>query len=158
MPLCLQGIMLEWLQWQWTSIGTTTCMIMLSPDVSNQVCEHYEANGWLTPAQRRKLWSSKRWIVHLFAGVEGHWQIMRLDQGDAMAIELDSARCAGQDLLRSETWRMLLWGAVMGKVDVVMGGPPDRVHQHCRGGERDTKALQLIARMMWLFVVAQSSW
>ncbi|CAE7312187.1 unnamed protein product [Symbiodinium sp. KB8] len=80
---------------------------------------------------------------------------MRLDQGDAMVIELDSARCAGQDLLRSETWRMLLWGAVMGKVDVVVGGPPDRVHQHCRGGERDTKALQLIARMMWLFVVAQ---
>ena len=111
--------------------------------------------GWLTRAQRRRLWSSKRWIVHLFAGVEGHWEIMRLDKGDAMVIELDSARCAGHDLLRSETWRMLLWGAVMGKVDVIMGGPPDRVHQHCRGGERDVKGLQLVARMMWLFTVAQ---
>ncbi|CAE7945558.1 unnamed protein product [Symbiodinium sp. KB8] len=111
--------------------------------------------GWLTRAQRRRLWSSKRWIVHLFAGVEGHWEIMRLDKGDAMVIELDSARCAGHDLLRSETWRMLLWGAVMGKIDVIMGGPPDRVHQHCRGGERDVKGLQLMARMMWLFAVAQ---
>ena len=111
--------------------------------------------GWLSRAQRRRLWSSKRWIVHLFAGVEGHWEIMRLDKGDAMVVELDLGRCAGQDLLRSETWRMLLWGAVMGKVDVIMGGPPDRVHQHCRGGERDTKALKLVARMMWLFVVAQ---
>ena len=31
-------------------------------------------------------------------------------------IELDSARCAGHDLLRSEPWRMVLWGAVMAKL------------------------------------------
>ncbi|CAE7767389.1 ycf43, partial [Symbiodinium sp. CCMP2456] len=87
--------------------------------------------------------------------LNGHWQVMQLDQGDTSVVELDVARCSGHDILRDETWRMLLWGAKHGKVDVVMGGPPGRALQHCRGGDRDPKSLKLIARMMWLYAVAQ---
>ncbi|CAE7442396.1 ycf43, partial [Symbiodinium sp. CCMP2456] len=115
----------------------------------------FKLNGFLTRPQRRKLMGSKRWVVHLFAGAEGHWQVMQLDQGETSVIELDIARCSGHDVLRDETWRMLLWGAKHGKVDVVMGGPPGRSLQHCKGGDRDVKSLKLIARMMWLYAVAQ---
>ena len=34
-------------------------------------------------------------------------------------------------------------------------GPPGRSQQLCRGGERDSKSLTMVARMMWLFAVAQ---
>ena len=117
-------------------------------DIMKEVC-------FLSRAQCRRLLTSKRWVVHLFAGKEGHWEIMKLDQGDTTVIELDLARNAGQDLFRSEVWRMLLWGAKEGKVDVIMGGPPGRAQQHLRGGVRDARSLKLVARMMWLFVVAQ---
>ncbi|OLP81592.1 hypothetical protein AK812_SmicGene37856 [Symbiodinium microadriaticum] len=117
-------------------------------DILKEVC-------FLSRAQRRRLLTSKRWVVHLFAGREGHWEIMKLDQGDTTVIELDLARNAGQDLFRTEVWRMLLWGAKEGKVDVIMGGPPGRAQQHLKGGVRDVKSLKLIARMMWLFAVAQ---
>ncbi|CAE7562101.1 ycf43, partial [Symbiodinium sp. CCMP2456] len=115
----------------------------------------FKLNGFLTRAQRRKVMGSKRWVVHLFAGDVGHWEVLKLDQGETSVIELDLARCGGHDILRDETWRMLLWGAKTGKVDVVMGGPPGRALQHCKGGDRDAKSLKLIARMMWLFAVAQ---
>ena len=111
--------------------------------------------GFLTRAQRRRFLTSKRWVVHLFAGTEGHWEIMKLDQGDTVVLELDKDRCAGQDLLRNEVWRMLLWGAKEGKIDVIMGGPPGRYQQYAKGGQRDPKYLTLMARMMWLFAVAQ---
>ena len=111
--------------------------------------------GFLTRAQQRRLFTSKRWVVHLFAGKEGHWKIFKLDQGDTMVIELDIARCSGHSLLRSEVWRMLLWGAKEGKIDVIMGGPPGRSQQQGREGLREVKSLTLVARIMWLFSVAQ---
>ncbi|CAE7856777.1 unnamed protein product [Symbiodinium sp. KB8] len=117
--------------------------------------EIMKRNGFLTRAQRRKLLNSKRWIVHLFAGDTGHWEIMRLDQGDTSVLELDVARCAGHSLCREETWSMVLWAAKHGKVDVVMGGPPGRAQQLCKGEDRDPKSLKLVARMLWLFAVAQ---
>ena len=111
--------------------------------------------GFLTRSQKRKLWSAKRWCVHLFSGEKGHWEFFKLDQGETTVLELDLARCSGQDLLRSEVWRLLLWGAREGKIDVIFGGPPGRAMQHAKGGTRNTKSLKLIARMMWLFEVAQ---
>ena len=111
--------------------------------------------GWLTRPQRRRVLTSKRWVVHLFAGKEGHWEFMKLDQGDTTVLELDLARSYGQDIMRCEVWRLLLWGAKEGKVDVVFGGPPGRSQQLLKGGLRDTKSLTLVARMMWLYVVAQ---
>ena len=111
--------------------------------------------GWLSRPQRRKVFTSKRWVAHLFAGKEGHWEFMKLDQGDTTVLELDLARSYGQDVMRNEVWRMLLWGAKEGKVDVVFGGPPGRSQQNLKGGLRDTKSLTLMARMMWLYVMAQ---
>ena len=111
--------------------------------------------GFLSRPQRRKLWSSKKWVVHLFSGSVGHWELYKLDQNDTTVLELDVDRCAGQDITRSEVWRMLLWGAREGKVDVILGGPPGRAQQHAKGGVRDVKSLRLISRMMWLFAVAQ---
>ena len=111
--------------------------------------------GFLSRPQRRKLWNSKRWVVHLFSGGTGHWEIYKLDQNETTVLELDVDRCAGQDITRSEVWRMLLWGAKEGKVDVVLGGPPGRAQQYTKGGTRDAKPLKLIARMMWLFMVAE---
>ncbi|CAE7843057.1 unnamed protein product, partial [Symbiodinium sp. KB8] len=111
--------------------------------------------GYFTRAQRRKIIHSKRWVVHLFAGKEGHWEIMKLDQGDTTVIELDIARCKGHDLLRDETWRMLLWGAKEGKIDVILGGPPARSSQRGSGGERQVKDVALLARMMWLHAMSQ---
>ncbi|CAE7219835.1 unnamed protein product, partial [Symbiodinium sp. KB8] len=58
--------------------------------------------------------------------VEGHWEIMKLDQGDTVVLEFDIERSPGLDVLRSEVWRVLFWGAKEGKIDVVMGAPPSR--------------------------------
>ena len=38
---------------------------------------------------------------------------------------------------------------------MVLGGPPGRAQQYTKGGTRDAKPLKLIARMMWLFMVAE---
>ena len=111
--------------------------------------------GSLSRPQRRKLWSSKRWIVHMFAGSKGHWEFFKLDQGGTSVLELDLDRCAGHNVLRDEVWRLLLWGAKEGKVDVVLGAPPGRFQEHAKGGTRAPKYLRLVARMMWLYVVAQ---
>ena len=81
--------------------------------------------------------------------------MMKLDQGDTTVIELDLDRCQGMDLMRSETWRMLLWGAKEGKIDAIIGGPPGRGKQHAKGGQRDTRSVALVARMIWLHAVAQ---
>ena len=97
--------------------------------------------GYFTRAQRRKILHSKRWVVHLFAGAEGHWEIMKLDQGDTTVIELDLGRCRGHDIFRDETWRMLMWGAKEGKIDVIIGGPPARNQQRGGGGEKETSRM-----------------
>ena len=107
--------------------------------------------SFLTRSQRRKLWGSKRWTLHLFAGREGHWPLFRLDQSETSVIELGISRCAGQDLLWSEVWRALMWGAMEGKVDVILGGPPGRSSQFAKGGERSiNKDVTLIARLLSL--------
>ncbi|CAE7233290.1 RE1 [Symbiodinium sp. CCMP2592] len=111
--------------------------------------------GCFTRAQKRKLLNSKRWVVHLFAGKEGHYEIMKLDQGETTVIEVDVSRSPGLDLLRSELWRMLLWGAKEGKIDAVIGGPPGRTSEHSRRGDRDVRSMTLVARMFWLHAVAQ---
>ncbi|CAE7944022.1 GIP [Symbiodinium sp. KB8] len=112
--------------------------------------------GFLTRAQRRKILNSKRWVVHLCAGQEGHWEVFKLDKGDTTVIELDKARCQGQDIMRDPTWRMLLWGAKEGKIDAILGGPPGRTQQHGQGGHREVKDVALVTRMMWLHSVAQA--
>ena len=110
--------------------------------------------GLLSRPQRRKLWGPKRWIIHMFAGGPGHWEFFKLDQNDRSVLELDLDRCAGHDI-SNEVRRMLLWRAKEGKVVVILGAPPGRFQEHAKGGTRDPKYLKLVARMMWLYMVAQ---
>ena len=57
-------------------------------------------------------------------------------------------------------WRMLMWGAINGKVDAVIGGPPGRggVGSHTGDeGYLDNKPMKLIARMLWLYATASAA-
>ncbi|CAE7302454.1 unnamed protein product, partial [Symbiodinium microadriaticum] len=94
--------------------------------------------GYFTRAQRRKILHSKRWVVHLFAGAEGHWEIMKLDQGDTTVIELDLGRCRGRED-RCDYW----WAS----------GKKSTAWRWRR--ERNIKDVALVSRMMWLHALAQ---
>eukprot|EP00439_Symbiodinium_sp_Y106_P049372 s2146_g6.t1 len=112
--------------------------------------------NFLTRAQRRYLWGAKKWLVHLYAGGEGH----QLDSGDTAVIELDLQRCKGHDVMSTPVWRMLMWGAVNGKIDGVIGGPPGRggVNNYVDSEDnKDLKPMRLIARMMWLYATATAA-
>ena len=115
---------------------------------------------FLTRAQRRYLWGAKKWMVHLYAGGEGHHQFFQLDCGDTAVIELDIQRCKGHDVMSAPVWRMLMWGAVNGKIDGVIGGPPGRggVNSFVDSEDkRGLKPMKLIARMMWLYATATAA-
>ncbi|CAE7228157.1 unnamed protein product, partial [Symbiodinium sp. CCMP2456] len=72
---------------------------------------------FLTRPQRRRLWNAKRLIIHLFAGDPGHYEVFQLDEGDTVVLELDIQRCKAHDILRTSTWRLLMWAAMSGKID-----------------------------------------
>ena len=112
---------------------------------------------YLSRHQRRRLWTAKRWVVHLYAGCPGHFQIFQLDEGDTVVIELDLQRNRGHDVTRSSTWRLLLWAAMQGRIEAIIGGPPGRTSLGClrKGSEEwDNKSLKAVARMLWLHAVA----
>ncbi|CAE7233212.1 ycf43, partial [Symbiodinium sp. CCMP2456] len=119
---------------------------------------HHEEPGLLEQSAEKETADLQKVdrIVHLFAGKEGHYEMFKLDQGDTAVVELDIERCQGHDLFRAETWRMLLWGAKEGKSEAVFGGPPGRALQKGKGGRRDNKSTALVARMMWLYSMAQA--
>ncbi|CAE7195550.1 unnamed protein product, partial [Symbiodinium sp. CCMP2456] len=133
---------------------------LLEPNLKEEGWKALKGVDFLSRPQRRRLWTAKRWMVHLFAGNPGHYQMFQVDEGDTVLIELDVDRCRGQDIMRSPTWRFLLWGAMMGKLDGVVGGPPGRggVLQH---GEvpkgADVKVMSVLARMMWLYSIAEAA-
>ena len=103
------------------------CLCGLVPaDVEDSGWEILKELSFLNRSQRRRLLLAKRWVVHLFAGEPGHWEVFKLDQHGTVVLELDIHRCRGQDIYRTEVWRALVWAACMGKIDVVMGGPPGR--------------------------------
>ena len=116
---------------------------------------------YLSRPQRRKLWTARRWIVHVCsgsAGNPGHWEIFRLDQGSTAVIELDIQRCKSHDITRTSTWRLLMWGATAGKIDVVMGGPSGRWGfpiDMGRANTNDRKSMSIISRMRWLYAVSK---
>ena len=113
---------------------------------------------YLTRAQRRTLLTAKKWIVHLFAGEEGHMEFYKFHDGDTVVLEVDIRQSRGHNLLGdSPTWEMLLWGARMGKIDMLCGGPPGRDGLAFCPKEPDAttlKPLSLISRMLWLYAVA----
>ena len=135
------------------------CLNGLVPQVSRSgAWESMKGVSFLTRHQRRRFLHAKRWVIHLFAGAEGHYEFFKLSQGGTEVLELDLHRCRGQDIMRSEVWEFLLWGARMGKIDAIIGGPPGRTKgMFPPNGEssKDLKPMTLVARMLWLHAVAQ---
>ena len=83
--------------------------------------------------------------------------MFQLDQGSTAVLELDVDRCRGHNVLEDPVWRLLLWGALTGRIDAIIGGPPGRFARlRCadKEGAMDIKALTVITRMMWLYVVS----
>ena len=75
---------------------------------------------------RRALLKAPEWVVHLYAGGPGRKPFADLSSGDMAVLELDIRRGSGQDVMKSPAWRVLVWGAMYGKVSHVLGGPPCR--------------------------------
>ncbi|CAE7251123.1 unnamed protein product [Symbiodinium sp. CCMP2592] len=116
--------------------------------------------NFLTRAQRRYLWGAKKWIVHLCAGGEGHYQFFQLDSGSTAVIEFDLQRCKAHDVMSDPVWKLLMWGAVNGKVDGVIAGPPGRGgvgHPAEPARDQDLKAVKVITRIMWLYATATAA-
>ena len=133
---------------------------LFQPGVREQGWGVMKNIDFLTRAQKRYLWGAKKWVVHLFAGDQGHWQMFRLDQGSTAVLELDIQRCKGHDVLNNSTWRLLLWGALTGRIDAVVGGPPARngvIQPAGKDGPESMRSMKLITRMMWLFALAQTA-
>ena len=136
------------------------CLSGLVPaDVQESGWEILKWISFLNRSQRRRMLMAKRWVIHLFAGEPGHYEMFKLDQHGTVVLELDVHRCRGQDIYRPEVWRMLMWGARMGKIDVIMGGPPGR-HKGSFGHDGvlpdDLRPLSAITRMTWLHAVAEA--
>ena len=102
--------------------------------VDGLVQENVIRDGWkifkeieyLSRHQRRRLWTARRWVIHLFTGSPGHFQVYQLDEGDTVVVELDLQRNRGHDITRTSTWRLLLWAAMQGGIEAITGGPPGR--------------------------------
>ena len=83
----------------------------LAADVENE-------DGWeilkkltfLNRRQRRRLWTSRSWVVHLFAGKKKKDVFSWLNDGDRVLLELD-ARSQAHNLLEDSLWRALSWAA-----------------------------------------------
>ena len=124
------------------------------------VQDNINGDGWailkeiefLSRPQRRKLWSAKRWVIHLYAGAPGNHEMFYLDDAGTVVLELDLQRCRAHDLLRSSTWRLVMWAAMSGRIEAIVGGPPGRGGLQCEAGDRDrttVKNIKLVARMLW---------
>ena len=145
-----------------------------------------EESGWeilkgltfLNRRQRRRLWLSKGWVVHLFAGKKKKEVFEWMNGGDKTLLELDIERSQGHNLLDPQLWKALSWGASQGKIVALLGGPPCRTFSRLRfrengpspvrtrsnpygweGQTRDQreqviKDSKLFARMLWLHAKA----
>ncbi|CAE7198011.1 GIP, partial [Symbiodinium natans] len=131
---------------------------LVQDEVKDAGWEVFKGVDFLTRPQKRYLWGSKKWVIHLFAGDPGHYKMFQLDQGNTAVLELDIARCQGHSILRSPTWRLLMWGALNGRIGAVLGGPPGRSARFDDDGDDQAqKALKVITRMMWLYVIAKEA-
>ncbi|CAE7306950.1 unnamed protein product, partial [Symbiodinium microadriaticum] len=91
-----------------------------------------ELNGWealkslehLNRRTRKRLWSSDKWLVHLFAGEKEKKDWAHLERAGYTILELDITRGRTHDVLRPSTWRVLEYAARKGKIAAIIGGPP----------------------------------
>ena len=90
------------------------------------------SNGWdalkglrhLNRRTRRRLWTSKNWVLHLFSGKQPNEEIVFLERQGFAVLELDLERGKTHDLYDPLTWRAIEWAARMGKISSIVGGPP----------------------------------
>ena len=90
------------------------------------------SNGWdalkrlqsLNRRTRKRLWSSKQWVVHLFAGKAQNEEVMFLERQGFVVLEIDLERGKSHDIRNPMVWRVLEWGAHSGRIASVIGGPP----------------------------------
>ena len=86
----------------------------------------------LNRRSRRTLLNAPEWIVHLYAGPRRPTQFSTLASGDVALLELDITRSADQDVLKDPAWRILVWGALNGKLSHLLGGPSCRTFSMLR--------------------------
>ena len=78
--------------------------------LNGMIQENVLKSGWsvfkdiefLSKAQRRRLCGARRWIVHLYAGHPGRYELFQLDQSGTVVLELDLQRCVRKD--RWDNW------------------------------------------------------
>ncbi|CAE7237540.1 unnamed protein product [Symbiodinium sp. CCMP2592] len=72
----------------------------------------------------------------------------------------DVSRCKAHNVMNESTWKLLLWGALTGRLDAIVGGPPGRSGMWNPKGELlsgKTRSLTTVVRMMWLYAVARAT-
>ena len=90
------------------------------------------SNGWdalkglrhLNRRNRKKLWSSHQWVVHLYSGKAPNEEVMFLERQGFVVLELDLERGKSHDVCDPLVWRALEWAARSGRIVSVIGGPP----------------------------------
>ena len=139
---------------------------MALDDCVNQLPDQQSVKGWqllkglkgLTRKERKRLHSSKNWIVHLFAGDKSTPKIQV--PSDCVLLPIDIRRSLSDDLLQGSVWDPLVWAAREGKIAHIIGAPPrtsllqnvevpDKWQEAKHAAEQD-----LLARMFILHSVA----
>ena len=90
------------------------------------------SNGWdalkglqhLNRRRRKALWSSRQWVIHLYAGKKENSEIMFLERQGFVGLELDLERGKSHEVCNPLVWRALEWASRNGRVAAVIGGPP----------------------------------
>ncbi|CAE7367174.1 unnamed protein product [Symbiodinium sp. CCMP2592] len=114
-----------------------------------------EANGWqalkglehLNRKTRKRLWASDKWLVHLYAGKADRREFRHLEGHGYTILELDIERGITHDVLRASTWRALEWGARMGRIGAIVGGPPQStfmISRHVVGGPEPVRSNEFL--------------
>ena len=88
-------------------------------------------------------------MVHLFAGEKGSTsvELKALETGDVAYLEVDILKSKAYDLRgRSSVYKALLWAALRGQVEGILGGPPRNA------GEASQ---ELVMKQMFLWMVAK---
>ena len=136
------------------------CLTGLVPaDVKESGWSILKEISFLSRHQHRRLLLGKRWVIHMYSGETDRYEFFKLDQSGTVVLELDIRQSRGQDVFRPELWRLLVWGARMGRVDVIFGGPPGRTKGSFDYGARDdasAKPLAAVTRVIWLHAVAEA--
>ena len=122
-------------------------------------------------AKRKALYQGDGWVVHLFAGDErkersGSGMEVKKSfwsdalTGDDVLLEVDITASRSLDLLqRDGVFRVLAWGALTGRIKVIVGGPPRQTFptlvEGFVDGTQHQREVQLVVRMMVLYYLAQ---